>query len=94
MTFNPFKWFTSSSLESSISLVLRVGGIASEVWQTAKAHVIAAEGTERDGAGKFDWAVKALLTLFPGLAPAWAGVIIQLAWLLLENTAWKASKAA
>jgi len=89
LNLNPFTWFKRDSLEPAIKLVLRVAGIASDVWTIAKEHVRKIEGSGKSGPEKHAWVVKALLALFPSIGPAWAGAIVQLAWLVLERTVFK-----
>lgn len=87
--------FKAVAVETAISVLRRIGEIASNVWQYAKKLAVEAEelgiadpAQNMKGAQKYEWAVTTLVSLFPSLNRGWAGLLVQAAWLLWESRGW------
>lgn len=77
------------SLDTFFGYVLKLAGIATEVWSHAKTGVVAAEQSGGSGEIKHKWVTNALSTLFPQLSPQWIQFIVQAAWFVIDRLGYK-----
>lgn len=89
--------FLSTALSIATRAAARVLGFSVKAWAVAKDAVASAETTYGSEPGKGDakykLALTALLSVGLKISPQWAGILVELAWLLFEATGWPKKEA-
>jgi hypothetical protein len=89
-------------LSSALSVVMRVAArvldFSTNAWNVAKKAVAKAESAYSESPGngseKYKLALSILLASGLKISPQWAGILVELAWLLFTAVGWPKQKEA